>query len=107
MNPNHAERTKAERWEVRRLAKRVRGLYTAEQQALNFVAEAQTQSRGVCSQSIREHAADYGYLNRNIQWGLHGKKLKGKPVYPGLLVRGIVYLAGGYPSGGRAAGGAG
>jgi hypothetical protein len=107
MNPNHSERTKDERWEIRRLAKRVRGLYTAEQQALNFVAEAQTQSRGVCSQSIKRHAADYGYNDRHIQWGLHGRRRNGKWEYVGLISRGIVYVAGGYPKGGRAPGGAG
>jgi hypothetical protein len=38
--------TKNERYEILRLAKRARGLYTAEKQALFFIADAQTMQEG-------------------------------------------------------------
>ena len=99
--------SKDERYRIARLAKRVRGLYSAEQQSLHFVAEAQTMERGVCSQALKRHAADYGYNKRHLQCGIHGRRRNGKLEYPGLLARGIVFVVGGYPKGGLAPGGQG
>ncbi len=99
--------SKDERYRIARLAKQVRGLYRDEQKAVHFVAEAQTMERGVCSQSLKKHAADYGYTLRQLQWGFHGRRREGKIVIPGLLARGIVFVTGGYPNGGLAPGGQG
>lgn len=99
--------TKEERYRIKRLADRVRGLYRSEQQALHFIAEAQTMEKGVCSKSLKKHAADFGYTVKALQRGIHGSHRKGKLEYPGLLARRIAYVAGGYPHGGLAPGGAG
>jgi hypothetical protein len=82
-------------------------LYTFEQQALLFIADAQTMQNGVCSQSITRHATGYGYNVRAIQYGIHGRRRNGKLEFPGLLARKIVFLVGGYPHGGKAPGGPG
>jgi hypothetical protein len=102
-----ALRTINERYEIKRLAERARGgLSTAEKQALAFVAEAQLMRDGVCRKALTK-GADVGYSKRNLQWGLHGKRRNGKLEYMGLLARRIVFVAGGYPKGGRALGGQG
>jgi hypothetical protein len=67
--------------------------------------------RGVCSKAIPK-GEELGYCDRNLQWGLHGKHRKQKDgsqklEYPGLLVRGIVFVVGGHPRGGLAPGGGG
>jgi hypothetical protein len=98
--------TKDERYEIKRLAERVRGLYRSEKQALAFIAEAQTMQNGVCSKALKR-AEDFGYERTAIQRGIHGKRRNGKLEYPGLLSRGIAYVAGGYPKGGLAPGGQG
>lgn len=97
--------TKNERYEILRLAKRARGLYTAEKQALVFVADAQTMEDGVCRKALKR-GADYGYAVRQIERGLHGRRRNGKIEFPGLIARGIVARTG-YLKGGRAPGGAG
>jgi hypothetical protein len=60
---------------------------------------------GVCRKSI-DKGKDFGYCGRQIQYGLHGRRRKGKLEFPGLIARGIV-SASGYIQGGRAAGGEG
>jgi hypothetical protein len=110
MNPNPYERTMDERLRVHRNAKKARGLHKTEQQTLLFIADAAIKRRGVCSQSLRSHVGDYGYSRRSLQYGLRGRmsrERKGEWEYIGLLARGIVYLAGGHPKGGRNAGGVG
>ena len=97
--------TKEERWEILRLAKRTRGLYTAEKQALVFVADAMTMQDGTCHKALKA-GVDFGYNLRNIQRGLHGKQRGGKEEYAGLIKRGLV-MASGNVKGGRAAGGRG
>lgn len=98
--------TKDERYGICRLARRARGLYRAEKQALAFIAETQTMQNGVCRKALKS-GEDYGYSKRALQWGIHGKHRNGKLEFPGLLARRIVYVAGGYPKGGLAPGGQG
>jgi hypothetical protein len=97
--------TKNERYGILRLAKRARGLYTAEKQALVFIADAQTMQEGVCRKALIR-ARDFGYCGRQIQRGIHGNRRKGKLEFPGLITRGIVSVTG-YIKGGRAPGGEG
>lgn len=97
--------TKHERYEILRLAKRTRGLYTAEKQALVFIADAQTMQDGVCRKAL-DKGKDFGYCGRQMQRGLHGNRRRGKLEFPGLIARGIV-SASGYVQGGRAPGGEG
>jgi hypothetical protein len=106
MNVTTFPLTKDERYRIARLARQVRGLYRAEKQALAFIAETQTMQNGVCSKALTS-GEDFGYHRKSIQRGLHGRQRNGKTEYPGLLARGIVYLTGGYPKGGRAPGGDG
>jgi hypothetical protein len=99
-------RTKEERWALYRLAKRARGgLYRAEKQALVYIAEAQTMQNGVCRKALKG-VEDFGYGVRQTQFGIHGRRRKGKLEYPGLIAREIV-SASGYIKGGRAPGGDG
>jgi len=98
--------TKDERWQIKRLAARVRGLYRTEKQALAFIAETQTMQNGVCSKALT-NGEDFGYHRKSMQRGIHGRQRNGKVEYPGLLTRGIVHVTGGHPKGGRAPGGVG
>lgn len=98
-------RDKSERYRILNAAKRARGLYTAEKQALVFVADAQTMQEGVCRKALKG-GADYGYSTRTVQWGLHGRRRDSKTEYPGLIARKIVSASGNL-KGGRAPGGIG
>jgi len=97
--------TKDERYEIYRLSKRARGLYTAEKQALVFVGDAQTMQDGVCRKALKS-AEDLGFCARQIRFGLHGRRRNGKNEFPGLIARGIVSAVS-HEKGGRAPGGHG
>ena len=102
--------TKNERYEVRRLALRARGLSRAEKQALDFISDAQTMRDGVCRKALKG-AEDYGIGIRYVRYGLHGRRRKQKDgtsrlEYPGLIARGIVEVSG-HIEGGRTLGGGG
>jgi len=102
--------TKDERYEIRRLALRARGLSRAEKQALNFISDAQTMKDGVCRKALKG-IEDYGNGVRSAQRGLHGRRRKRKDgtrylEYPGLIARGLVE-ASGHITGGRTMGGEG
>ena len=105
MTATNTPLTKDERYENKRLSRRTRGLHSAEKQALEFIADAQTMQNGVCSRALTT-GADTGVHVRTLQRGIHGRP-RGKYGYPGLLARGIVYVTGGYPKGGLAPGGNG
>ncbi|HXQ26781.1 MAG TPA: hypothetical protein VN822_10270, partial [Candidatus Acidoferrales bacterium] len=98
-------RTKDERYELKRLAARARGLYRSEKQALAWLADVQTMQNGVCRKALKS-GEDLGYHRKSIQRGIHGKRRNGKIEYPGLLARGIVSVSE-YVNGGRAPGGSG
>jgi len=93
------------RYRILRLAKKARGLYAAEKQALIFVADAMTMQDGVCRKALKG-VADYGYSVRQVERGLHGRRRHGKTEFPGLIARGIVRATGNL-KGGRAPGGVG
>jgi len=97
--------TKDERYQLKRLAARGRGLHRPEKQALAWIADVQTMQDGVCRKTLTS-AEDLGYDRKSIQRGIHGKRRNGRIEYPGLLVRGIVSVSG-YVNGGRAPGGRG
>lgn len=97
--------TKDERYEIYRLAKRARGLYIAEKQALVFVGDAQTMQDGVCRKALK-NAEELGFGARQIRFGLRGRKRNGRTEFPGLIARGIVSAVSN-EKGGRAPGGQG
>ncbi len=100
-----AQRTAKDRFRVKRLARKVAGLYRPEQKALTFIADVQTMRDGLCSQSL-ESVEEMGYSRKEVQRGLHGRNRGTRQEYPGLLSRGIVYAIGD-TKGGRAPGGRG
>jgi len=101
VNPNPHERTQNERLAIEWLVERVcnaRVFCRPENQALTWIAKAQTMRNGVCNKAIKGGAGCYS--ERNLQYGIHGRCRKGKTEFPGLLARKVVYVAGGYPKGG-------
>jgi hypothetical protein len=85
-----------------RLAKKARGLASAEKQALVCIADACSMRDGICRKSVKTHHEEHGCAIRSFRYGVRGRQRKnGTDYFPGLVRRGIVsVVSGGTPKDG-------
>jgi hypothetical protein len=91
-----APKNKPDSMEAFRLAKKINRrkiLPNAECKALIAIADACSMREEVCRKSIATLASEYGTAEREIRYGLHGRRRRnGSMNYAGLIAKGIVLV---------------
>jgi hypothetical protein len=91
-----APKNKPDNMEAFRLAKKINRrkiLPNAECKALIAIADACSMREEVCRKSIATLASEYGTAEREIRYGLHGRRRRnGLMNYTGLIAKGIVLV---------------
>jgi len=87
------------------LAKKLQGLSAAEKTVATRLSDYIRRADGHCSASLTKITQDHGGSERQLQYGLHGRKgNQHREPFPGVLARGLFYIAAEHENPGKAGG---
>src|SRR5215467_14390690 len=86
------------------ISKKLRGLSAAEKAVATQLSDYIRRADGYCNASLATIAEDHGGSERQLQYGLHGRQGKGRKPFPGVLARGLFYVAAEHENPGKVGG---